>query len=211
MFYAGADVVTNRLGVKIDKVAGRKEPMWKRRLQNKIKELMKDLSQLEASKYKYISNFRHWGRLERKYNIRVKRVNIVIEELKQRIAGIAAKFRRYQGRVDSYRQNRLFENNQSQFFRELDQEEESCDDDQPVAEESKQFWGNIWSQSADHKNDPKWLQDLRSEVNVKKQEQIDITRESLKKILGRMPNWKSPGPHLVQGFWLKNFSSCMKG
>ena len=31
--------------------------------------------------------------------------------------------------------------------------------------------------------------------------------ESLKKILGRMPNWKSPGPDLVQGFWLKNFSS----
>ena len=39
-----AVVVTNRLGVKIDKVAGRKEPMWKRRLQNKIKELRKDLS-----------------------------------------------------------------------------------------------------------------------------------------------------------------------
>ena len=32
LFYAGAVAVTNRLGVKIDKVAGRKEPMWKRRL-----------------------------------------------------------------------------------------------------------------------------------------------------------------------------------
>ena len=32
LFYAGAIAVTNRLGVKIDKVAGRKEPMWKRRL-----------------------------------------------------------------------------------------------------------------------------------------------------------------------------------
>ena len=36
-----------------------------------------------------------------------------------------------------------------------------------MAEKSKQFWGNIWSQSADHKKDAKWLQDLRSEVNVK--------------------------------------------
>ena len=44
LFYAGAVVVTNILGVKIDKVAGRKEPMWKRRLQNKIKELRKNLS-----------------------------------------------------------------------------------------------------------------------------------------------------------------------
>ena len=167
LFYAGAFVVTNRLEVKIDKVAGRKEPTWKRRLQNKIKELRKDLSQLESSKDKGISNFRHCERLERKYSIRVKRLNVVVEELKQRITAIAAKVRRYQGRVDSYRQNRLYENNQRQFYGELDQEEERCDDDQPVAEESKQFCENIWSQSADHEKNAKWLQDLRNEVNVK--------------------------------------------
>ena len=93
LFYAGAVVVTNRLGAKIDKVAWRKAPMWKRRLQNKIKELRKDLSQLEASKDKAISNYRHWERLERKYSIRVKRLNVVIEELKQRITAIAANVR----------------------------------------------------------------------------------------------------------------------
>ena len=147
--------------MKIGTVAWRKEPMWKRRLQNKIKELRKDLSQLEASKDKDI-NFRHWERLERKYSIRVKRLNVVIEELKQRITTIVAKVRWYQGRVDSYRQNRLFVNNQRQFYRALDQEGERCVGDQPMAEESKQFWENIWSQSADHKNDAKWLQDLRS-------------------------------------------------
>ena len=54
LFYAEAVVVTNRLGVKIDKVTGRKEPMWKRRLQNKIKELRKDLCQLEALKIKIL-------------------------------------------------------------------------------------------------------------------------------------------------------------
>ena len=47
LFYAGAFVATNRLGVKIDKVAGRKESMW-------IEELRKDLSQLETSKDKDI-------------------------------------------------------------------------------------------------------------------------------------------------------------
>ena len=50
--------------------------------------------------------------------------------------------------------------------------------------------------------DAKWLQDLLSEVNVKKEEKKDITTVSLKKILGRMLNWKSPGPDLVV---------CMKG
>ena len=93
-------------------------------------------------------------------------MNVVIEELKQRITAIVAKVRRYQGRVDSYRQKRLFENNQRQSCRELDQEEERCGDDQSVAEESKQFWRNIWSQSAYHKKDARWLQDVRSEVNA---------------------------------------------
>ena len=169
LFSAGAVAFINRLGVKIDEVAGRKEPMWKRRLQNKIKEVRKDLIQLEASKNKDISNFRHWERLKRKYSIRVKRLNIAIEELKQRITAIAAYVRRYQGRVDSYRQNRLFENNQRQFYRELDQEEERCDDDQPVAEESKQFWGIIWNRSADHKKEAKWLQEKCAMLVIKKE------------------------------------------
>ena len=91
LFYAGAVVATNSLGVQIDKVAWRKEPRWKRRLQNKIKELRKDLRQLEASQDKDISNFRHWERLESKYRIRVKRLNVVIEESKHRINAIAAK------------------------------------------------------------------------------------------------------------------------
>ena len=46
-----------------------------------------------------------------------------------------------------------------------------------MAEQSKQFCGNTWSQSADHAN---WLQDLRSEFNVKLQEKIDITTGILK-------------------------------
>ena len=81
-------------------------------MQNKTKELKKDLSQLEASKDEDMSNFRHWEILERKYSIKVKRLNVVIEELKQKITAIVAKVRRYQQWVDNYRQNRLFENNQ---------------------------------------------------------------------------------------------------
>ena len=83
------------------------------------------------------------GKIRKKYSIRVKRLNVVIEELKQGITAIAGKVRRYQERVDSYRQNWLFENNQRQFYGELDQEEERFDDDQPLSEESKQFWEKI--------------------------------------------------------------------
>ena len=108
LFYAGTVVVTNRLGVKINKAAERKEPMWRRWLQNKIKELRKDLSQLESSKDKEVSNLRHWQTLERKYSIRVKTFGVVIEELKQGIVAIAAKVRRYEEGADRFTQKECF-------------------------------------------------------------------------------------------------------
>ena len=66
LFYAGDVVVTNMLGVKINKAAERKEPMWRRRLQNKIKELKKDLSQLESSTDKEVSNVKALANIRKK-------------------------------------------------------------------------------------------------------------------------------------------------
>ena len=69
LFCARAVVVTDKLGVKTNKAAERKEPMWRSTLQNKIKGLRKGLSQFKSSKDKQVSNIRHWQTLERKYNI----------------------------------------------------------------------------------------------------------------------------------------------
>ena len=82
----------------------------------------------------------------------------------------------------------MFQNNQRQFYREFNKEGERYDDDQRDAEEYKTFQGDIWSELVDHNRDAKWLKDLQSEINVTKQEKVYITKESLKKILGRMPN-----------------------
>ena len=98
----------NRLVVKINWAAERNKPMWKRRLQNRIKELRKYLSQLEPLKDKEISNVRHWQTFERKYSIRVKTLGVVNEELRKR--------------VDRFIQNKMFQNNQRRLYRELNQE-----------------------------------------------------------------------------------------
>ena len=66
-------------------------------------------------------------------------MSVVIEELKQRIVTIVDKVRRYQEMVDRFRQNKVFRNNQRQFYRESNQEGERCDDDQPDDEESKKL------------------------------------------------------------------------
>ena len=59
--------------------------------------------------------------------------------MKQRIIAIAAKVRRYQERVDRFSQNRMFQNNQRQFYRKLNQVGESFNNDEPDAEELKEF------------------------------------------------------------------------
>ena len=77
----------------------------------------------------------------------------------------------------------------------MNQEGERYDHDQRDAEESaseEKFWEDIWSKLVDHNRDAKMLKELQSEVNVTKQEKVNIAKESLKKINGRMPNWKSP-------------------
>lgn len=52
-----------------------------------------------------------------------------------------------------------------------------------------------------------WLKKLKEEVKVTQQADMNITLQKVSQFLRRVPNWKAPGPDLVQGFWLKNFTS----
>ena len=53
----------------------------------------------------------------KKYQVKGKGMSVVKEEIKQRVKAKAAKVKRYNDRV---RQNRLFNMNQRQLFKELD-------------------------------------------------------------------------------------------
>ena len=67
----------------------------------------------------------------------------MVEELKQRIIAKSAKLKRNSDRIDQYRQNRLFENNQKLLFEQLEGIERS-NKVIPDAEESREFWKGIW-------------------------------------------------------------------
>ena len=62
----------------------------------------------------------------------------------------------------------MFQNQQRQFYEELNQYGEKYDHDQPDAEESKNFGSGL----VDHNRGKKYLKGLQSEVNVTKQEKI---------------------------------------
>ena len=64
-----------------------------------------------------------------------------------------------------------------------------------------EFWKDIWSKPTQHKENAEWLHDLKEEIDIERQNYVVITSEKVEKVVNKMPNWKSPGPDLVQGFW----------
>ena len=53
-----------------------------------------------------------------------KGINLLNEELKQRFIAKKLKVKRYEQRISQCRQNQLFQVNQKQFYRELNEEKE---------------------------------------------------------------------------------------
>lgn len=205
LIYAGAVVVTERLGVKLNQKYDGKEPMWKRRLDGQIKQLRKDLAMVELLLEGKNIKKKCKEELQQKYWLHKKGNRRVAEEIRQRIKAKASKVKRYQSRVKQFHQNRLFQTDQKRFYEELEGEERV--DIKPDGDEARQFWSDIWGKSKEHNSNAEWLKKLKAEVGTEKQQQVSISASKVKRILGKMPNWKAPGPDLVQGFWLKNFTS----
>ena len=125
--YAAAAYVSELVGAnKLPK--RKKKPCWKRGLEGKLKELSQDLDFVNNLLEKRNVKKKHKDRLERKYNIQRKRLNIVREEIKQRIKAVGANIKRFNSRINQYQQNRMFVNNvnnQGRLFQRLNNEEEN--------------------------------------------------------------------------------------
>ena len=85
--------VADQLGLKKYEGGKKKDPWWKRRVEEDVKQLKKDINILERVKKEQISA-RKEGKVklvEEKYGVKIKSLTTVIEELKQRIIAKAAK------------------------------------------------------------------------------------------------------------------------
>ena len=101
--YAAAAYVTELVGAnRLPKT--KKQLWWKRGLEGKLKELSRDLDFVNNLLEKRNIKKKHKDRLERRYNIRRKRRNIVREEMKQRIKIVGAKIKRFNSRINQYHQ-----------------------------------------------------------------------------------------------------------
>jgi len=223
LIYCGAALVTETLGINRNSKRKRQEPWWKRRLEGQIRDLNRDLGRVNALFEKKAVKKKESDELQRKHKLKQKGLQIVKEELKQRIKAKSGKIARYNQRIKQYQQNRQFKNNEAGFYKRLSNEGIQSESEVPERNQAKQFWTDLWSTDIVHNRKAKWLEDFKMKMNVERgQGEVNITREKILKILEKVPNWKAPGPDGVQGFWLKRFKSihqylekylaeCLKG
>ena len=206
---AAAILVSERVGVKRKTEQKQKDPFWKRRIENDIGKLRKDLSRIEAWFKGNWKNGKQQEKLDlkKKYSLRAKGFKTVMEELKQRISAKKEKLKRFVARTTQYRQNRLFRNNQKVLYEELGGKRKGGQE-APDAEASTEFWSNLWDNPVQHNESAEWLKQVEQEMKrVKKDSNISITKEDVSSKIRKMPNWKSPGLDGIQGYWLKRFTS----
>ena len=85
--------------------------------------------------------------------------------------------------------------------------------DTPNAEESKRFWGDLWSIGKRHNLEAEWLEDIKNElVNDKHhQERGIISVQKVTKQCRKIPNWKTPEKDAFTVIGLRTLAIFMKG
>ena len=84
--------------MKKGKIGEKKEPWWKRRIESDITNLRRDINKLEWERRGETGGKgnKKIKELNTKYKMKKKRVNLVIEELRQRLIAKKTKVKRYE-------------------------------------------------------------------------------------------------------------------
>ena len=211
LIYAASVYIAKRVGLRKatnDKNTP-KEPWWRRRIQQSINEIRKHISTLERKRKGERITEAKYADIERKYRVKAKGANVVIEELKQRLLAKSHKLKRYNERIQQFKLNRMFDQDQKRVYQKLNGNKR-CENSIPNAEESEIFWSNIWSQEKLHESEAEWLKSLKGKKNDAHQEDLIISEDLVRRQSSWLPNWKATGPDGVQGYWLKYLTSLHK-
>ena len=103
--------VAERIRLKKAEHRKKNEPRWKRRIEGDIKRLRKEVNFLEREVKGELGlkKKRKLSELNERYRVKRKGLKTMIEELKQRMFAKNVKIRRYQQRIEEFRQNRIFD------------------------------------------------------------------------------------------------------
>ena len=103
----------------------------------------RDLGRLNALIEKKAVRKRELDALHRKYKLKQKGLQIVKQELKQRIKANSGKATRHSQRIKQCQQNRQFKNNEGGFYKTLNSEGVQVGSEVPERHQAKQFWTDL--------------------------------------------------------------------
>ena len=157
--------VAEQLGLKKTEFRAKKDPWWKRRIEDDIKRIRNDANILQRDVRGELSHKKSekLQRLKEKYRVNKKGIKTVVEELKQRMIAKSAKIKRYDQRINQFRQNRIFSVDQKKIYKELNGSEARTNE-VPDAEESRRFWDDIWTVEKEYNTRAEWLSELKDEI-----------------------------------------------
>ena len=213
LIYATGKVLQKRCGVKHKRkqnsVRKPNKPKWQVKIDKEIENLRKEISLLEElQKDKEIRSGKA-RKVIRKYRIESNdKIPAIKEELKQKLQVKAQRVRRYVKRNKFYRQNKIFETDTKQFYREIGKSHINVDEI-PSDEQVREYWSNIWGKEKGHNKNSAWLNDFENSANnIPEQGWEEIQVDEIRKALRKSHKWKSPGIDQIPIFWLDALHSA---
>ena len=101
----------------------------------------------------------------------------------------------------------MFQQDQKRVYQQINGTSSSFSAVRPDAEESQQFWRDIWGNEVLHNQNSEWLKELKKERAEARQEDIVITAEIVTARTKKISHWKAPGPDSVKGYWIKKLTA----
>ncbi|KAL1448298.1 hypothetical protein WDU94_008925 [Cyamophila willieti] len=151
----------------------------------------------------YYARIKHW-----KPNF-LQNLKCHLEFLKQKIASLGFRIRKYNKRVKRYRQNKSFYRNQKTFYRELGKKKLMNNASPPSSDSLFNFWSNIWGEQRNHNQNAEWIkQEEERMCDIPTMNEISITYNDIQKATKYLSNWKSPGMDNIQNYWIKYLTNC---
>ena len=192
----------------------RKKPGWQIRIESRIEAIRKKLSYtyvlIECHKMQHFTkhqrNIKY--RMEKQYGkITTSKLKHIQMQLKQDLKIECQKLR--DRKVIQQRRyiNRLFKNAPKKVYRSMKGQGTVPIKEIPTKEEITHFWGALWENPIQHKDDTPLMKQLDKDYcNNVTQKEYNITDEVLDKVLKKMANDK-PGRDLLAGVWIKRMKS----
>ena len=124
----------------------------------------------------------------------------------QRLNTKRAKIRRYEQRIEQYKQNRLLRYHQKRIYQSFSGDNHR-NKVKPDAQLCTTVWRDIWGNEKYHNKSAECLKDLRAEQDSVQLENVVITKIFIKTQYKKVPNSKAQGPDGVHGYWMKKLTS----